>query len=226
MRNCIGCPRVDFQSTGSCYTFVQTKSTLDYILCSNSLCKYVDLYHVFEEGSFTCTSDHLPVFMVLDLHVKNPIACNDFKCLPAWHKADSCKIKEYENFLSIESVSLLSRNLECVNDIDVFCSDISCLLHHAASQYIPVSKYKPYLKPEWTPNVKQLHDKERQKRRIWLSEGRPRGMCHDSYRNYKRAKRDFRNALQSAHDEFMTSVFRDIDEASEFLEANQTPKAS
>jgi hypothetical protein len=40
-------------------------------------------------------------------------------------------------------------------------------------------------------------------------------MCHNSYRNYKRAKRDFRNALQSVHDEYMTSVFRDIDEASE-----------
>lgn len=40
-------------------------------------------------------------------------------------------------------------------------------------------------------------------------------MCHESYKNYKRAKRDFRNGLQSAHDEFMTKAFKDIDEASE-----------
>jgi hypothetical protein len=137
LRNCIGCPRVDFQSTGSYHTFIQTKSTLDYILCSNFLCRYVELYHVFEEDSFSYTSDHLPVFMVLDLDV----TCNYFKYLPACHKADSSKIVEYESFVSIESVSLLRRNLECVNDIDVFCSDISCLLHYAASQYIPVSKF-------------------------------------------------------------------------------------
>lgn len=215
MRNYIGSPRVDFESTGSQYTFIQTKSTLDFIFCSNSLCKYVELYHVFEEGSHSCTSDHLPVFMVLDFDVKNRIADNHFQYLPAWHKADSCKIREYESFVSKDSVALLERNLECVNDTDDFCSDLNCLLHDAASQYIPVSKYKPYLKPEWTPKVKQLHNTERQKRNIWLSEGRPRGMCHESYRNYKRAKRNFRNELQSAHDDFMTKVFKDIDEASE-----------
>lgn len=60
--------------------------------------------------------------------------------------------------------------------------------------------------------VKQLHDLERQKRKIWISEGRPRGMCHESYKNYRRAKRQFRNELQTAHDDFMTKVFNDIDE--------------
>lgn len=89
------------------------------------------------------------------------------------------------------------------------------MLHDAASTTIPTSKYRLYLKPEWTPKVKHLHDLERQKRRMWISEGRPRGMCHESYKNYKRAKRDFRNGLQFAHDEFMTKAFKNINEASE-----------
>lgn len=61
-------------------------------------------------------------------------------------------------------------------------------------------------------------------RNIWLIEGRPRGMVHDSYKNYKKAKRKFRNELNAEHDRYMTSVFHDIDQASEcdvrlFLEA-------
>lgn len=36
--------------------------------------------------------------------------------------------------------------------------------------------------------AKELHDTERQKRQIWVAEGRPRGICHGYYRDYKRAK--------------------------------------
>lgn len=40
-------------------------------------------------------------------------------------------------------------------------------------------------------------------------------MSHESYRDYKRAKRQFRNELIAEHDRYMTEVFRDIDQASE-----------
>jgi hypothetical protein len=40
-------------------------------------------------------------------------------------------------------------------------------------------------------------------------------MVHESYKNYKRAKRDFRNELNAEHERYMASVFQDIDEASE-----------
>lgn len=56
---------------------------------------------------------------------------------------------------------------------------------------------------------------ERQKRRIWISEGRPRGMCHKSYKKYKRDKREFHNELQTAHNDFINMFFKDIDEAAE-----------
>lgn len=88
------------------------------------------------------------------------------------------------------------------------------MLHNAASTTTPVSKYKP----EGTPKVKHCPPRPRTSKTqnvMWISEGRPRGMCHESYKNYKRAKMDFRNGLQSAHDEFMTKAFMDIDEASE-----------
>lgn len=183
---------------------------------------------MYEEGSFSCTSDHLPVGINIDNHVKNRILHKSFKSLPAWHKAESCKLEQYQEHVSRESAWLLDRHLDCVNDIENFCSDLNYMLHDDASTTIPTSKYRPYLKPEWTPKVKHLHALERRKRRIWISEGRPRGMCHESYKNYKRAKRDFRNGLQSAHDEFTTKAFKDIDDVRLFwkLIKRQRPRSS
>lgn len=48
MRNHIGCSCVDFDISGSDYTFILTQTTLDYILCSYSLCSYVTIFHVYE----------------------------------------------------------------------------------------------------------------------------------------------------------------------------------
>lgn len=40
-------------------------------------------------------------------------------------------------------------------------------------------------------------------------------MVHDSYKNYKKANREFRNELNAEHDRYMASVFHDIYQASE-----------
>lgn len=153
--------------------------------------------------------------MNIDISVKNHVVCKPCDSLPAWHKVDISKLHDYEQYVNNESSALLNRKLNSVDDIDTFCYDLYHILRTAASLYIPLAKFKPYLRPEWTPTVKSLHSKERQMRNIWLSEGRPRGMCHESYKNYKRAKRDFRNELNAEHEIYMASVFQDIDEASE-----------
>lgn len=51
--------------------------------------------------------------------------------------------------------------------------------------------------------------------RIWLAEGRPRDMLFESYRNYKRAKRHFRVALNNEFNNYMKSVYHDLDNAAE-----------
>ena len=40
-------------------------------------------------------------------------------------------------------------------------------------------------------------------------------MSFDSYREYKRAKREFRNALDNEYEQYMYSVYQDIDTAAE-----------
>ena len=62
---------------------------------------------------------------------------------------------------------------------------------------------------------KAFHDAERAKGRILMAEGGPRGMQHSLYREFKRLKRSFRNALDASHDQYMLETNRDIDEAAE-----------
>lgn len=77
------------------------------------------------------------------------------------------------------------------------------------------TSYNPFTRPDWTKAVKEFHDIERAKPRLWMSEGRPRGMNYSSYREYKRAKRLFRNVLDREHAAYMSKVYADIDKAAE-----------
>ena len=40
-------------------------------------------------------------------------------------------------------------------------------------------------------------------------------MVHDSYRNYKRAKRQFRNVLNMEYERHMKNIYHDLDSAAE-----------
>lgn len=52
-------------------------------------------------------------------------------------------------------------------------------------------------------------------RLVWINDGRLRVVKQNSYKNNKRAKRNFRNELNDEHDCYMSGVFKDIDESSE-----------
>lgn len=59
------------------------------------------------------------------------------------------------------------------------------------------------------------HNLEREMHKIWLSEGRLRGMEHKSYSKYKHAKRNFRNIRRTAYDRFMKQTLDVINKTSE-----------
>ncbi|CAC5401107.1 unnamed protein product [Mytilus coruscus] len=75
--------------------------------------------------------------------------------------------------------------------------------------------YNPHTKPYWNADVKKAHTKERSMRRVWMQDGRPRGMQHESYFNYKRAKRDFRNIQKLANERYIEETYDDINNAAE-----------
>lgn len=109
----------------------------------------------------------------------------------------------------------MEREIYTPADTEVFLSDLVNILLDSATVAIPHSGFNPYTRPGWTRDVKELHTKERQLRQIRISEGRPRGMIHESYRNYKRAKRHFRTVLDMEFENHMKGVYRDLDTAAE-----------
>lgn len=75
--------------------------------------------------------------------------------------------------------------------------------------------YNPNRKPYWTNNVKQKHKEAKQVRSQWISEGRPRGNLQESYRNYKTAKKNFKEAQNLALLEYENEVIEEIDKTAE-----------
>jgi hypothetical protein len=63
--------------------------------------------------------------------------------------------------------------------------------------------------------VNQLHFVNRQKKKIWLEEGQPRGLESESYRNYKQAKRDFTNAIRTAQRQYEPEQIEHLQELAE-----------
>ena len=70
-------------------------------------------------------------------------------------------------------------------------SDIVNSIVKAANDCLPKTTFNKHAKPYWSPEVKRAHDAQRHARRIWIMEGRPRGMQSESYFAYKRSKRNF-----------------------------------
>ena len=59
----------------------------------------------------------------------------------------------------------------------------------ATKSSVPISTYRPHVRPFWDKELDQLHKEQFNLRRTWIAQDRPRGMEHSSYANYKHAKR-------------------------------------
>ena len=103
--------------------------------------------------------------------------------LPVCHKATSDFIVAYRNLTERRISELFQNELKDSKSIDKFVHDLSrILLSSCAESSVPFSSYNTYTRPEWTKTVKHLYTAERAKRKIWMSEGRPRRMQFTSYR--------------------------------------------
>ena len=205
----------DFNAKGDNYTFTQKQTTLDYILFDKFILKNLQHYVIIKEGTISLTSDHLPVVATFNLQISRHHLHYSKTKLPAWHKATPESLAEYKTQVTNALARKTTQNLQNESDITDFFHEINDVLCKCAANSVVHTSYNPFTRPDWTKTVKELHDIERSKRRIWLSEGRPRGMNCSSYREYKRAKRLFRNALDKEHAAYMSKVYADIDNAAE-----------
>ena len=208
-------PMIDIDVKGESHTFVVKQTMLDYIFVTKSNSNNLLSYKIFEEGSICMTSDHLPLLVDIQFDCLRHYLTRSTTSLPAWHRAATLDIDNYRNSVHLKICELKDRDLTSVSEIDEFCADFTRILIDCANMTIPNSGYNLHKCPYWTKSVKELHIIERAKRRVWIGEGRPRGMLFESYREYKRAKRNFRNALDQTHEQLMQDSLRDIDEAAE-----------
>ena len=120
------------------------------------------------------------------------------------------KLRPVKNICAVDSgdgavihADLLCIKLNTVEDLDSLCIELNNTLHSVASEFIPTAKYKPYRRPKWTPTAKTQHNTERRPQKLWISEGRPREMEHET---------NVRNEPNTEYDLCISDVFKDIDD--------------
>ena len=199
---------------GPKYSFIPSKSMIDYILVDTTSLELCHSCQIIDESSMTLTSDHYPICLKLEFESSCKTHSNAFasvvsKCVQ-WHKATTETIEKYSEALSsrMEQSGLYIPPLSVNKLAD---SITECL--GAATAALPLKPFNKYAKPYWTREVKSAHEVSRSGLKHWLAKGKPRGPQHQSYTNYKNAKASF-CSIQRHESEKYLDKFSDLDEAS------------
>lgn len=97
-----------------------------------------------------------------------------------------------------------------LNEIDFYTTTIVNAVIKSTTLTIPTCSYNPHTKPYWNTTVKEAHKREMESRIKWVKEGKPRGMQHPSYAEYKRKKRHFRQCQESASEEYINKLMKTL----------------
>ena len=84
-------------------------------------------------------------------------------------------------------------------EISTFYQNIIKFLKHAALETIPIVKFNIHTKPYWTNSVKECHAEIAYRRRLWITEGRPRGMKFPTFQMYKQANDILKRSQNKAY---------------------------
>lgn len=162
---------------------------LDYILFNKFMLNSLVTYHIFQEGDVWNTSDHLPILATFIFKCSRHCLQTPKLKLPAWHRETSDVTDSYKSTMSTDLNNLLNYEIHSVADMNHFYQELCNIITNASHKCIPHTGYNPHIRPDWTiEGILYLQ-------RIWIRQGRPCGMTFDSYRNYKRARMHYRNAL-------------------------------
>ncbi|CAG2244172.1 unnamed protein product [Mytilus edulis] len=177
----------------SSFTYIPTRTLLDYFLVSEELAGDVISCENIPEGTLSLTSDHLPVFLKLSI----PYVCNSTNSCnnvwPSWRKASESSLGAYNELTNKIADELLDLPLCNLSDLDTLAYKLTDKLKDCANETIPSGSFNPKTKPYWSDEVKQAQTAERLARRKWINQGRPRVANFPSYVEYKSAKNEFRN---------------------------------
>ena len=120
---------------------------------------------------------------------------------------------------------------ECNDRIETRYKVLVDSIMSISDSVLPTTGFRPYLKPYWDVTLKHLHAVMLQKRRNWITDGRPRGHNYLSDSHYKTSKRLFRTQDKPLVEQYLIEVNAEIDQAAEmnssfFLEKESIPEDS
>ena len=182
---------------------------IDHIIMDSSDVHLVVSCCVHDDGP-----DNISDHNALSLH----LSFRTNVCLPQVRKAYKwigADVNRYARLLDLELISscMESDVIDESNDLNIYCDKLIDTITKVSDKCIPKTKYRSFLKPYLTPEVKLLHKRQKLLRSIWISEGRPRGMNYHSYKAYKNAKTVFASELQAAADEYEQRKYDDMCES-------------
>ena len=191
------------------YSYVRNRTKIDHILIENYLTYAVKSFNVITDIEIL-TSDHLPLILSLWVKGKRQLVQEPSNRV-AWDKCTDHDISYYQHKLS----NLLPKPANYTTPPGSISDFIVHAVLKASSECLPKVKYNRHSKPYWSQEIKQAHAESRRLRRIWINLGRLRGNEHESYRNYKAAKRYFRCKQRLAFNQYVNHMFDELNKTAQ-----------
>ena len=133
------------------------------------------------------TSDHVPIHLTISTQLRryNPA----HRTMYNW---SLCNVELYGQVLrSLLRDNMCEVTINDKDDIETYLARVQECITFAMTQCVPLVKRSHYKRPYWDNELKMAHGIQKEKRTVWVQEGRPRGMQHASYKSYKECKKAF-----------------------------------
>ena len=191
------------------------RSLIDHVIISKSQSDIVRSCQILARTDIN-VSDHLPIITNLAIDSLCSDSVKQLSTRYKWNTLTRQKIADsYGN-----RVRALFNNMPAPvttgatgADLDAYYASIVNGLRDASEYTIPKSRFSPFLKTRWNPDIAPLHAEMRHKRRAWIAGNRPRHRDSPLFHEYKNAKRVFRSKLRNIYKSLEREFYASVDEA-------------
>ena len=132
-------PNIDF-------TYMTLRTIIDHVLIEKTFVKHCTKFSTVDNSAIT-TSDHLPVFVTVELpqtnRLSNSHVRNDYDRV-AWNKGRDSELKEYNELMVHKLKPVFLKSYSTVNEISNF---IVRQIMEASREVLPKSKFNIHAKP-------------------------------------------------------------------------------
>ena len=191
-----------------------SESLIDHIILPVEKVDLVIDCSILDDDSLN-VSNHRPIVCT----VKLPIIPVEFKSSGSinWRNVQSDSLDSYRQSFNVDNNinNLFQYDIASTDNIDTFHDAIVSSIRQITNTCIPKSKFKSFLKPYWNKELTDAHKCMKYKRRVWVSDGKPRGDIFKSYKDYKAAKCAFRKLHRVKVEQYLDGLNAEIDQAAE-----------